>query len=175
MEHLLMRLPTLEGLPNVPELPAGFVLRTYEPGDLKGLAALLDLAFTDMEWNEALVTERLLDAADVKKTFVIEHDGVPVATASVRIMVEQFPGSGYLHWVAVHPDFQGKDLGRIVTLAALHEFATIGCKDAVLETQDQRLPAIKLYKKLGFEEVHAHASHSLRWAMIAELLASANV
>jgi mycothiol synthase len=135
----------------------------------------LELSFDDVEWSPALVRKRLIAAADVKKTYIIECCGAVVATASARIMPEEFPGSGYLHWVAVHPDHRGKQLGVIITLAVLDEFVRLGCKDAVLETQDARLPAIKLYKSLGFEEVHKHHSHSVRWAMIADLLASANL
>lgn len=175
MEHLLMRLPSLENIPPTPELPAGYVLREYAPGDLESLAVLLDLAFSDMKWTTGTVRERLIDAPDVKKTYVIEYDGGLAATASARLVPEEFPESGYLHWVAVHPNQRGKQLGAAVSIAVLREFVVLGCKDAVLETQDERLPAIKIYKKLGFEEVHIHSGHSLRWAMVAELLASANL
>lgn len=170
-----MRLPSLTPIPSIPELPPGYTLRDYRDEDLNGLAAMLQLAFDDVEWSPVSVRERLIDAPDVKRTFVIDFGGAPVATASARIMPEEFPGSGYLHWVAVHPEHRGKRLGAAVTLAVLDEFVRLGCTDAVLETEDQRLAAIKLYKNLGFEEVHKHQSHSLRWAMVADLLASANL
>jgi len=170
-----MRLPNLDHLPEIPELPAGYQLREYREGDFAELVNVLSLAFDDVEWTADSLRERLIDAPDVKKTFVITFEGRPVATASARILPEQFPGSGYLHWVGVHPDFRGQQLGRIATIAVLHEFKALGCKDAVLETQDHRIPAIKVYKKLGFDEVHVHETHPLRWAMIAELLASANL
>jgi mycothiol synthase len=175
MVHLLMRLADMQSLPPMPELPAGYTLREYKDSDLEALAVTLDLAFDDVEWTPDLLKERLIDASDVVKTFVVEFEGKPVATASARIMEDKFPGSGYLHWVGVHPDHRGKQLGKIVTIAVLEEFVKLGCKDAVLETQDHRLPAIRTYKNLGFEETHVHESHPLRWAMIAELLASANL
>ncbi len=175
MDHLLMRLPSLEKIPAVPELPAGYTLRDYRDEDLNSLAAALQLAFDDVEWNPELVRERLIDAPDVKKTYVVEFDAGVAATASARLMPEEYPGSGYLHWVGVHPDHRGKHLGRAVSLAVLHEFVALGCRDAVLETDDHRLAAIKVYKALGFEEVHKHHSHALRWSMIADLLASANL
>jgi len=175
MVHLLMRLADLQSLPPMPELPAGYTLREYRDSDLEPLARTLDLAFDDVEWTPDLLKERLTEAPDVVKTFVIEFEGRPIATASARIMDDKFPGSGYLHWVGVHPDHRGKQLGTVVTIAVLKEFVKLGCKDAVLETQDQRLPAIKTYKNLGFNEDHIHETHPLRWAMIAELLASANL
>ena len=175
MEHLLMRLPSLDKIPPIPPLPEGYLLREYRPEDLSALADMMQLAFEDREWTPTTFSERLIDAQDVKKTYVIEFAGRPVATASARIMPDEFPDSGYLHWVAVHPDHRGKGLGTAVSIAVLHEFLRLGCKDVVLETQDERLSAIKIYKDLGFEGVHKHHSHSLRWAMIAELLASANL
>ncbi len=175
MVHLLMRLADLQSLPLMPELPAGYTLREYKDSDLEPLAKTLDLAFDDVDWTPDLLKERLIEAPDVVKTFVVEFEGKPIATASARIMDDKFPGSGYLHWVGVHPDHRGKQLGTIVTIAVLREFVKLGCKDAVLETQDQRLPAIKTYKNMGFTEEHIHETHSLRWAMIAELLASANL
>lgn len=175
MVHLQMRLPSLEQLPPIPELPSGYVLREYKESDLNGLASVLDRAFDDVEWSPETVRERLIDAPDVKKTYVILHGDTLVATASARILPEEFPDSGYLHWVGVDPDYRGKELGRAVTLAVLHEFVRLGCKNAVLETQDHRLAAIKVYKKLGFEEHHVHESHLLRWAAIADMLASVNL
>jgi len=175
MDHLLMRLTSLANIPPIPDLPAGYTLRDYRDDDLIGLAEMLQLAFDDVAWSPDLVRERLIDAADVKRTFIIDFGGAPVATASARIMPEEFPDSGYVHWVAVHPDHRGKQLGKIVTLAVLEEFVRLGCTDAVLETEDHRLAAIRLYKELGFEEVHKHHSHSVRWAIIADMLASANL
>jgi mycothiol synthase len=94
-----------------------------------------------------------------------------VATASSRLVPEQFPGSGYLHWVAADPGYRGRQLGRIVSLAALHEFVSLGCKDAVLETQDFRLPAIRTYLRLGFEPVYRDDTHIPRWEEIHRQLA----
>lgn len=175
MDNLLMRRPDLENLPPITPLPAGYTLRTFQEDDLEPLAVLLDAVFTEEAWTPELVKERLVAAPDVKKIFVIAQDDVLVATASARIDPERFPDSGYVHWVAVHPDHRGKGLGTLITLATLHEFVRMGCKDAVLETQDKRKEAIKLYMNLGFKPVHIHESHLLRWALIAEMLASANL
>jgi len=175
MDQLLMRRPNLDALPPIPPLPQGYTLRTYQAGDLEPLAELMHGAFDDPEWTSEKVREALVEAPDVKTIYIIDYQGKPVATASVRLIPDRFPGSGYVHWVAVAPDHRGNKLGYIVSLATLHEFARLGCKDAVLETDDQRLPAIKTYQSLGFKAVHVHESHLLRWAQIAEMLAAANL
>ncbi|MDP9363358.1 MAG: GNAT family N-acetyltransferase, partial [Chloroflexota bacterium] len=48
------------------------------------------------------------------------------------------------------PAHCGRGLGRAVTLATLHRFRELGRRDAVLETDPPRLPAIRLYLALGF-------------------------
>jgi mycothiol synthase len=175
MSQLFMRRPNLDNLPEV-SLPAGYTLREYQEGDRASLAALMREAFQDEKWTEERVEETLLRPSDVVKTFVVEHEGNIVATASARLMPEAHPGSGYVHWVAAHPSHAGNRLGAAVSVAALHEFVRRGCKDAVLETDDHRLSAIKTYQNLGFIPENRHESHPERWAqIISDLLAAANI
>jgi len=175
MSSLFMRRPNLNDLPPLPALPDGYVLREYEPDDLEGLATLLRSAFNDTEWTIAKVQSDLLDPQDVTKTYVIADAGRIVATASVRVLPEAHPGSGYVHWVAADPTQSGKMLGYAATLATLYEFASMGLKDAVLETDDHRLPAIATYQKLGFVPEERHATHGERWvAVLANLMHAAN-
>ncbi|HLK55252.1 MAG TPA: GNAT family N-acetyltransferase [Chthonomonadaceae bacterium] len=175
MDHLLMRRLDLNDLPPMPELPPGYTLRTYRPDDLEALATLMQAAFEDPKWTPERLREALIDAPDVKTIFVIDYEGKPVASASVRLLPDKYPDSGYVHWVACDPAHRGKGLGYAVTLATLYEFVKLGCKDAVLETDDHRLAAIRVYHRLGFQEEHTAASHLLRWAKIADMLAAANL
>jgi ribosomal protein S18 acetylase RimI-like enzyme len=176
MDQLLMRRHNFDNLPPMPELPPGYVLREYQEGDLDGLAALLRSSFADENWTPQQAREKLIAAPDVRKTYVIAFEGRPVATTSVRVLPDRFPDSGYVHWVAVDPEHQGQRLGYIVTLAALQEFARMGLKDAVLETDDDRLAAIKTYQNLGFEPEHRNELHIERWAKVAaDLLAAVNL
>lgn len=170
MSHLTMRRPDLENLPAVPELPVGYGLRLFQETDLPSLAVLMAEAFEDPQWNTERVREALTQSPEVKAVYVIESGDQIVATASARLIPDVFPGSGYLHWMAVSPAHRGKHLGYIVTLATLHEFVRLGCKDAVLETQDERLAAIQIYKSVGFVPEHTHENHPERWGKIAELL-----
>lgn len=176
MQQLLMRRPDLGALPPIPALPEGYVLREYQEGDLESLAALMRAAYQDNQWTPEKTHKTFVEDTSVKKTFVIEHRGKIVATASARLTPDKFPDSGYVHWVAADPAEKGRGLGYVVTLATLHAFVQLGCKDAVLETDDYRLPAIKTYQKLGFAPEHAHETHPERWAKIlADLLAAANL
>jgi mycothiol synthase len=176
MRHLFMRRPNLEDLPPMPEPPPGYTLREYRPEDLEPLSELMRLSFEDAQWTSERLRRVLIDAPDVKRIFVIASGGQPVATAAARLLPDQHPGSGYIHWVATHPEHRGKKLGYLVTLSCLYAFRDFGCKDAVLETDDHRLAAIKTYQSLGFAPEERDPSHIARWAaVIANLMAAANL
>ncbi|MDR3710546.1 MAG: GNAT family N-acetyltransferase [Capsulimonadaceae bacterium] len=167
--HLLMHLAPIDRALDTVALPPGCALRICGHGDADGLARVLSEAFGDASWNPARVRSALLDAPDVLTTYAIRCPEI-VATASVRYMPDRFPGEGYLHWVATSPAFRGQRLAEAVSVAALREFADRGYVGAWLETDDFRLPAIRLYLRLGFEPVRSTAEFEARWtAVIAEL------
>lgn len=176
MTNLLMRRLDLLNLPPSPALPDGYALRETQPRDIAAIAAVLDRAFAGdtwdqaRSWDEARVAATLNEEQGVRQTLVIDFQGRPVATASARLQPDRFPGSGYLHWVAVDPDHRGQRLGFFLSLAILHTFETLGCADALLETQDHRLAAIQTYLKLGFLPQYPDGSHRPRWDIIQAAL-----
>jgi mycothiol synthase len=162
---LLLRKTHLNNLPAV-TLPAGYSIRNATPKDVEGLATCLQKAFPEMTWTADNACAWLIHDESVKATFVIEFKGEIVATASARLLPNEFPGAGYIHWVGADPSHRGKNLGYLVSLATLHEFVHLGCQDAVLHTDDFRVPAIKVYLKLGFRPEYAHATHPRRWSRL---------
>ena len=165
--HLRMRRAQLTDLPAL-NLPEGFVLRSITSVELPELACLLSAAFPELIWTPKKTHDALFADLSVKETLVLveQATGIFAATASARLQPERFPGAGYLHWVGAHQSFRGKGLGRLITLAALHKFHTMGCTSAVLETQDFRLAALQTYLKLGFEPEHYDDTHAARWEAI---------
>jgi mycothiol synthase len=156
-----MRRPDLDDLPPA---PSGVELATAADAD--GLARLLDASFTTETWDTARVHRELLDDRSVEDVYVIREREQIVATASARLMPEEHPGAGYLHWVASDPRLRGQGLGRAVTIAVMHRFAADGLTATVLETDDERLPAIRLYLALGYVPQYPDASHVDRWSRI---------
>lgn len=168
--QLLMRRPDLDHLPTA-HPPDGVRLRSRTPDDLHALAALLHAAFDDPLWTPARVDAVLVRDDSVRQTLVAEgRDGALLATASVRVDPVNYPGDGYVHWVATDPRARGRGLGRLLTLSVLHAFRPLGCTGAVLETDDHRLPAIRVYLGLGFAPVCWHESHAPRWNAIRTAL-----
>lgn len=166
MGSLLMRRPNLEALPGMPDLPPGFEVRPVREEEVGSLAQLLTAAFNGEEWTSERVRRELTQDTTVQTVYVVTDGKTVIATASARLLPDAFPGSGYVHWVGAAPEMKGRQLGTIVTLATLQEFVALGCADAVLETDDHRLPAIRTYLKLGFQPVLKDEIHQERWEKI---------
>jgi mycothiol synthase len=166
MSSLLMRRPDLAELPAV-----SAAIEIATPADADGLARLLTASFGE-PWDPDRVRRDLLEDATVTQTFLIRDGERIVATASSRMLPETHPGAGYLHWVASDPETRGRGIGRAVVLAVLHRFAADGCAASVLETDDHRLAAIKLYLRLGFVPEYREADHQRRWSAILRQLLS---
>ena len=147
------------GSPPACSLPEAYTLRTFRPGDAADHVRLMRVAgFADWSREQlAAATEKCLPDG----FFVIEHNpsgpfdrlraGRLVATAMAQHQpLEYHPCGGELSWVAGDPEHQGKGLGYAVCAAATRRLLEIGYRNIYLRTDDFRLPAIKLYLKLGY-------------------------
>lgn len=166
--QLFMRRPDLTGLPASVVAPAGFGLRTADVEDdvdSKQLATVLTEAFGE-PWTPGRVRTAFSRKEGVQATYVATADQHIVGTASVRLLPDLYPDTGYVHWVGVLPAQQGKKLGQLVTERVLVHFDSLGLTAAVLETDDFRLPAITTYLRLGFVPEYRHPDHQKRWSAI---------
>lgn len=161
MLSLLMRRPHLKDLPPV---PSG--VETAGERDAEELARLLEASFTTTTWTPDRVRLDLLGDPTVRATYLVRRGERIVATASARVLPHRYPGAGCLHWVASDPGLRGRGLGLTVILAALHRFARDGLAASVLETDDDRLPAISAYLRLGFVPQYPTPHHQDRWSEI---------
>jgi mycothiol synthase len=157
--------PGYEDLPKPPRLPQNFILRPFLPPDIAALATLLTRAFEE-KWDEERVRRTLTEAPDVDAVYVVAQGDELVATASARIMPDIFPGSGYLHWVAVDPRYRGQGLGSLVSIRVLQHFRDLGLHDAVLETENFRMAAVRTYLRLGFVPESRDREEQRRWASL---------
>ncbi len=183
-ESVVLRRPHLRDLPPAPKLPDGYLLRQVDEADETALAALLTAAFAAPQgdaarrdaWDVARVRERLIRTPDVRAVYVVERQGVLVATASSQSVPERYPGSGKVHWVGTRPDHQGRGLASALLARLLVDFAARGDTDAVLHTQTYRLPAIRRYFAFGFlPDFDPHGEdHRPRWCAAFQSLFGGN-
>jgi RimJ/RimL family protein N-acetyltransferase len=176
LSNLFLRNDDISNLPEL-HIPVGYLLLSNDLPESEHvqLADCLSKAFGIQHgaWDASRIPKEFIDEKTVKKTFRLIHEesGVIVATASLRVIPDKYPGSAYLHWVAVHPAHQGRGLGYVVSVAVLREGRDEhGLTSCVLETQDTSLPAIVTYEKLGFHAVNTDDTHAARWEAVRAAL-----
>lgn len=148
-----------------PPCPAGYRLRTWRAGDGPAYMALMRRAGFG-GWN---AVERVLAGALPGGIFfaVDRRSGCLVATATAQHRPRPGqPFGGELGWVAVDPAHRGCRLGRVVSAAAVQRLAAAGYRRVYLCTDDWRLPAIGLYRDLGFRPWSTGPESAGRWRRV---------
>ena len=167
-----MRRPSLERLPPlepvVEALPAGYTLRTYQPGDEVAWAALMN--WGDMGvWDAATAREKLTGLPspqfDPDGLFMVIHRPHQqiVGSACAFLVDPAEREQGILHMVCVLPEHRGRRLSYAPCLAVLHRFRRRGFSSVCLNTSTQRLGAVKVYLELGFQPVYQHPWQAALW------------
>ena len=155
-----------------PSLAPEYVLRIFDPDqDLADYLSLVhEAGFTDFdEQRVANCLERVLPDG-----FFVAVDmptGQLVATAMATHNPKPLhPYGGELGWVAGRSAHAGKGLGTAVCAAVVRRFLSAGYRRIYLLTDDWRLPALKVYLKLGFVPYLFEAEMTARWQAIYESL-----
>ena len=154
--HLRLRMRR-EGMPP-PEsapLPDSIHLRTFQPADTEALCRLLETG-TFGSWP----TQRLdalfdheIDRLSPRHVHLATHGNDLVGHCCLMVRDEPEGTVGKLGWVVVHPRFRGQGIGRAVCTAALQSAHQLGLETVILDTEDFRISAVRLYLELGFEPV----------------------
>lgn len=95
-----------------------------------------------------------LDGPDpFRDTFFIEKDGEKIATYTA-VPDMWSTGMGYIHMVAVKPEYRGLGLGSFIADDCIRILTEIGKKKIFLLTGDARTSALATYIKAGFLPVN---------------------
>lgn len=78
--------------------------------------------------------------------------------------VHRSPVMGEIYVIGVDPDFQGRGLGRALTVAGLDHLATRGVPEAMLYVEGSNVAALALYRSLGFTEHHRETAYQAQVA-----------
>lgn len=99
----------------------------------------------------------LLDAGAT--VLLARLDGRPAGTVAARVV----DGEGWLARLYVHPELQGRGVGRSLVAAALDILRDLGCHQANLWVLAVHQPAIEIYRRWGWRQVAAepHAPFGL--------------
>jgi mycothiol synthase len=162
-----MRLTQFDRL-SAPAAPPGYGLRRYRPGDEDAWIALLATGNFGT-WDRARLDRMLAgERAPLPRAgiFFATHQDQPVGAACTFLYDDQRQDAAELGWVVVHPGHRRRGLGLQVCQATLGFVRDLGYESAFLLTEDFRLPAIKLYLRLGFEPEMIDPSHPAWWAAL---------
>nr|WP_300817855.1 GNAT family N-acetyltransferase [uncultured Acetatifactor sp.] len=156
----------LDNLPCHP-LPDDYHFVFYQPGDRDAWIDIEKSAkeFSTYEqgleaWNRYYGgrEESLLN----RMVFVEDAEGRKVATATAYydITGRDRSGSGWLHWVAVRREHQGKGLAKPLIVHVLDIMRGLGYTHAKIPTQTTTWLACKVYLDLGFVPLPQNAVNS---------------
>jgi mycothiol synthase len=164
--QLLMKRRSLRGVKKA-TFPKGYALRPYQDGDAAHWARIISRAFRtqcppSVFWRE-IANQKLFRP---ERVLFLLHQGKPVGTATAWARPEFGSRAGYVHMVALLPEYTGKRLGKKLTTAVLWYFTEHGLTSAFLHTDDHRLPAIRIYLELDFEPVVESEDVRKRWAEV---------
>ncbi len=107
-----------------------------------------------------------------RMVFIENEVGEKIATATAYYdVIHHDPsGSGWLHWVAVRKEAQGKGLAKPLITYALNIMRNLGYTHAKIPTQTTTWLACKVYLDLGFLPIPQNAINSRNgWQIIKAL------
>ncbi len=144
-----------------PVLPAGYSMRTYRPGDEESWIDLIHGAGFG-KWTRRHYDEFMDEPERKKGSHLVERDGELVAaTFASRYRLE--PRLGAIDFVVCLPEFRGRRLGKLTTVAVMEYLFENDYESVVLYTDDDRWPAIKIYFEIGFRPVINRIDMAARW------------
>jgi mycothiol synthase len=125
--------------------------RAMRADDIDEVAAVLRAAYAgtaDAGWSRAVFEERTAyDWFALEDVRVAEVDG---HVAGIHWTKRRDATTGEVYNLAVHPDAQGRRLGRLLLLDGLRHLADLGLRDVLLWVDLDNEAALRLYVGHGF-------------------------
>lgn len=149
--------------------PAGYSLRTHQPGDRPRFFQLMELAGWP-EWNEQVLQPWLPRILPRGWFMAIHEETGEIVTSAMALHSDVYPSGGELGWLASDPAHAGKGLGFSVSAAVIARCIEEDLRVIHLYTEDYRLAALKIYLKLGFVPFQSAPEMLDRWRVICQKL-----
>ena len=172
----LMLRGDITGMKEIP-LPAGYHYEMYRPGDrdawieIEKSAKEFDTHEQGLDAWKRYYAEHT-DELPGRMVFVVNEAGEKVATATAFYDVRGIDQSadGWLHWVAVRREDQGKGLSKPLISHVIQIMKTLGQTHCKIPTQTTTWVAVKVYLDLGFRPIEKNLVNSRDgWRIIKRL------
>jgi GNAT superfamily N-acetyltransferase len=144
---------SVSGIPHY-DLSAPFSFRFFTKGDEKSWLDIQGSAEKYLTIDDARFRNEFGSAPHEvprRMLFIVNAEGRAVGTATAWFNTGH-PGIVYgcVHWVAIHPEFQGKGLARPLISRCCEQCAELGHDRLWLMTDSARIRAIRIYASFGF-------------------------
>ncbi|MCX5904112.1 MAG: GNAT family N-acetyltransferase, partial [Proteobacteria bacterium] len=147
----------------------GYHSASLSPGheiDYIGVMRRSLVAEADMEWFCRTFSNDPEYNPD--NLLLIYEDTTPIAAAAAWQKLLGSKKTGLVHMVGVDRKYQGRGLGRVITLLVLKRLRKRGFKEVMVATEDFRIAALSLYLALGFKPLYRHRSDEKRWKRVMQ-------
>ena len=151
-------------------LHTDYKIRNFRSGEERAWAELLNSCGELGSWTKDRVRDELLERLCVNGQFFASKGDQLVAGAGLYDGEREGKPCWEIGWVVTHPQHQGLGLGRQVTEAAVRAALALPTRPIFLMTDDFRIPALRLYLKLGFAPDLLHSSYRARWNKLGRRL-----
>lgn len=106
-------------------------------------------------WNMETLLDREKEPWFDPEGFLLYHaDGRLAASCWTKVHKDEDPPLGEIYVISVDPSYQGRGLGKALTLAGLERLYRAGLSSAMLYVDAGNLAATALYASLGFKVDH---------------------
>lgn len=166
----------VRGLDDIPvmSLPEGFRFVLFQDGDEKNWVDIEVSSGEFLSFDEGIEAFNYYYGhcyEELKKRciFIENNEGEKVATATA--FYADYPIgdiTGYVHWVSVKKEYQGKGLSKPLVSMALLKMKELGHKGTFLHTQTHTWLAVKVYLDMGFVPI-LNENDYLGWQIIKNL------
>ena len=149
--HLFMVRPSLDDVgPSTP--PASFSLRSWSAGDEVAWLDIIRRSYGG-HWPDDAFERHMLSEESFQPErlfFAVTENSRLVGAAAALQKLPHGDRTGYIHMMAVLPEFRRRGVGTALLRRCLLYFREQGWRSAVLETEASRPEAIALYLANGF-------------------------
>lgn len=127
--------------------PPGLHLRAATPADLDAVLAVDHAAFPPLWWYGRQVLRRALDQASCFDVAYLNRECVGYQFSTLR------HGRGHIVRLATHPHWQHQGIGGCLLSRTMLAFERAGAEPVTVNTQDDNLASLRLYRRFAFERV----------------------
>ncbi|MYG08959.1 GNAT family N-acetyltransferase, partial [Candidatus Poribacteria bacterium] len=162
----------MENIPQFP-IPKGFAIRNYCPDEGHIWTRILKAAEPYIDIDDGLFDRefgRYLSVLEDRSFYLTTDAGEEIGTITAWWQPDiDGKTCGQIHWVAIHPDYQGRGLSKPMMSVAMtrlkqsHERCFLG-------TSTGRIPAIKLYLDFGFIPDLSRENSQEAWTEVASVI-----